>query len=319
MGIENKHLTFRLEKVFGKELNISHLERHRLWKEGIFEMAERAANNAIENWGGNKSKITHVLTHSCTGWTAPGTSVHLINVLNLPSSTQRIECNFMGCFGGFTLMKTAKALVESNSNNVVLCVCAESCFLQRDAITCPKDTDLTQDMKMRILQNLLFSDGAGGIIVSSQKTDGAFQLELDGSEIVPGTQKTMTWNPHTESHAMTHFQMTVLRTLPETLKVNFKNMMWRLMSSGYVNFCYAVHPGGKKIVKFCETALKKAGLTPHGIDTSYEVLKENGNMSSCSIYYVLDKIKRRNLPQKRVLAVGFGPGLTLEYAVLNRV
>jgi len=321
MGIEQKHLICEYEEVYGTKegVDIPALRRHELWKTGIFPLAVKAAENALAKWNGDKKSITHVISHSCTGWTAPGISVHLINALELKSNTQRIECNFMGCFGGFTLMKTAKALVESNPNAVVLCVAAESCTTQRDGLQVPEGVDLQPADKMRILQNMLFADGSGAIIVSSKRETGALELELDGSEIVPGTQETMTWNPHTPNHSLTHYEMTVLRTLPDTLRINFKNMMWRLMTSGYLNFSYAIHPGGKKIVKFCESALRKAGLEPYGIDTAYEVLKENGNMSSCSIYYVLQKLQNLNLPQKRILSVGFGPGLTLEYAVLKRV
>eukprot|EP00494_Astrolonche_serrata_P022378 UN22635 len=124
-------------------------------------------------------------------------SVHLINYLNLPSSTQRIECNFMGCFGGFTLMKLAKGLVESNPDAVALCVAAECCLTQWDKVPMTADEELTANQKMRVIQVLLFGDGASGIIVSSEPVENSFEMILDGSEIVPGTQGTMTWNPLT--------------------------------------------------------------------------------------------------------------------------
>eukprot|EP00494_Astrolonche_serrata_P022377 UN22634 len=124
-------------------------------------------------------------------------SVHLINYLNLPSSTQRIECNFMGCFGGFTLMKLAKGLVESNPDAVVLCIAAECCLTQWDQVPMTADEELSDNQKMRVIQVLLFGDGASGIIVSSEPVQNSFEMILDGSEIVPGTQGTMTWNPLT--------------------------------------------------------------------------------------------------------------------------
>eukprot|EP00493_Phyllostaurus_siculus_P017530 UN17800 len=87
------------------------------------------------------------------------------------------------------------------------------------------DEELTDNQKMRVIQVLLFGDGASGIIVSSEAVQNSFEMILDGSEIVPGTQGTMTWDPLTHfdrEHDLTHYQMTVLKTLPDTLKINFK-------------------------------------------------------------------------------------------------
>lgn len=325
MGIATKRVDRDYFTLYDKDKNLAGYTRHTMWCESAFRLVEEAADATIKNWGGDKNRITHIITHSCTGWVAPGPSVHLINYLGLPSSTQRLECNFMGCFGGFTLMKMAKGLVESDPNNVVLAVAVECCLTQMDQVKIPDEGPVSDTIKMRTIQDMLFGDGSSGIIVSSDSdSKNSFEMILDGSEIVPGTQKTMTWAPHSHfdvcrEHNSQHYQMTVLRTLPDTLKINFKNMMFRLLHEGRYDFMYAIHPGGNKIIKFCENALKKAGLVPHQIDTAYDVLKECGNLSSCTFFYVLDKIMARKTKQKDVLCVGFGPGLTLEYAVLKRV
>lgn len=324
MGITTKRMDHDYLNIYHKDKNLHAFERHKMWQKSAFRMCEEAADATLANWGGDKMRITHVITHSCTGWVAPGPSVHLINYLGLPSSTQRIECNFMGCFGGFTLMKTAKGLVESDPNNVVLCVAVECCMTQMDQVIVPETGKVPETVKMRTIQDMLFGDGASGILVTSESDcNNSFEMILDGSEIVPGTQKTMTWAPQThfnrDTHDMQHYQMTVLRTLPDTLKINFKNMMFRLLKEDNYDFLYAIHPGGNKIIKFCENALKKAGLVPHQVNTAYEVLNECSNLSSCTFFYVLEKIMKQRTKQKDVLCVGFGPGLTLEYAVLKRV
>lgn len=80
---------------------------------------------------------------------------------------------------------------------------------------------------------------------------------------------------------------------------------------------YAIHPGGIKILKACETALN---LEPIQNIYSYEVLRQFGNMSSATIIFVL-KALWLNLNQKHhldnIFSCAFGPGLTVESLFLK--
>jgi len=53
---------------------------------------------------------------------------------------------------------------------------------------------------------------------------------------------------------------------------------------------------------------------------SWEVLRKFGNMSSASLVFVLDNMRRRQLPahQTWVPALAFGPGLNVEGSLLRR-
>ena len=104
-GIEKRHTCLN-KSTFGSTLKE---ERAVLWERFAPALAERAGRAALAKWRhGSASDITHVIVHSCTGFSAPGLDFHLITSLGLRSGTRKIGVNFMGCFGGFTTMFVAK-------------------------------------------------------------------------------------------------------------------------------------------------------------------------------------------------------------------
>ncbi len=71
---------------------------------------------------------------------------------------------------------------------------------------------------------------------------------------------------------------------------------------------WAVHPGGPRILTAVTDAL---GLPQDVTSVSLDVLREHGNMSSPTILFVLDRLRRQKAPRPCV-ALGFGPGLMVE-------
>ena len=75
---------------------------------------------------------------------------------------------------------------------------------------------------------------------------------------------------------------------------------------------WCVHPGGKRIV---DAIQKQLQLSDDAMQYSRGVLKEYGNMSSATIFFVLKEICRHAKAKKTsspLLGVAFGPGLTME-------
>jgi predicted naringenin-chalcone synthase len=79
---------------------------------------------------------------------------------------------------------------------------------------------------------------------------------------------------------------------------------------------WAIHPGGPRIL---DVAAQRLGLEPAQIEASRAVLREHGNCSSATVLLVLDELCRSTPPPAGapVVAMAFGPGLTL-YAALLR-
>jgi predicted naringenin-chalcone synthase len=58
------------------------------------------------------------------------------------------------------------------------------------------------------------------------------------------------------------------------------------------------------------------GRTRADFAVSHEVLAEFGNMSSPTILFILERLRRRDAPRP-CLAIGFGPGLSAEAALFR--
>ena len=89
------------------------------------------------------------------------------------------------------------------------------------------------------------------------------------------------------------------------------------LSTGDVE-TWAVHPGGKAII---DQVQSKLGLRPEQVAASRETLREHGNMSSATILFVLRDILRSHAGKAagKVCAMAFGPGMTVEMALLDAV
>ena len=71
---------------------------------------------------------------------------------------------------------------------------------------------------------------------------------------------------------------------------------------------WAVHPGGRPVLDGVRDAL---GLPPEALAVSRGVLRDVGNLSSATIFFVLQRIAAAG-ESGPGLALAFGPGLTAE-------
>merc|ERR1712045_1082022 len=74
--------------------------RAKYWRQYCPQLAMTAVHKALKEWGGHKNLITHVVSHSTTGWDVPGLSHHVLYNLELPTSARAVPVNFVGCQGG---------------------------------------------------------------------------------------------------------------------------------------------------------------------------------------------------------------------------
>ena len=80
---------------------------------------------------------------------------------------------------------------------------------------------------------------------------------------------------------------------------------------------WGIHPGGKAIIRAFQKAFAALRIDPEGLDASEAVLRDHGNMSSATIFFVLERLLATTA-RNSVFIAGFGPGLSIEFGCLYR-
>ncbi|MEO0898261.1 MAG: type III polyketide synthase [Bacteroidota bacterium] len=267
--------------------------------------AIRSAMSHLTSW--KAEEITHLITVSCTGMYAPGLDIDLTNELGLNPQVQRTNVYFMGCQAAFNGLKVGNAICESDPNAKVLMVCVELCTLHFQK-------EVTEDS---LLANSLFADGAAAVCISP-KAEGPLSMSMEEfvCALHPEGKRDMAWKIGNFG-----FEMKLTSYVPDIIKGGIKQLTEKLFSSLKVSLKevshFAVHPGGKRILRFVEDELE---IDREQNWPAHKVLKEYGNMSSPTILFVLKELWD-NLKDKKessyILNFAFGPGLTLESMLLK--
>ena len=111
------------------------------------------------------------------------------------------------------------------------------------------------------------------------------------------------------------FQMTLSPLIPEVIQTALKPWIFRWLSSHGLRIedvgSWAVHPGGPRILNACESSLE---LAKDALQPSRAILEQFGNMSSPTIMFILDKLRREHA-RRPCVSLAFGPGITIEGAL----
>jgi predicted naringenin-chalcone synthase len=272
-------------------------QRMRTYAEHALPLARTTAGQAIERAGLTPDRIDHLITVSCTGFSAPGLDVHLIKDLRLRPDVGRTMIGFMGCHGAINGLRVASALPGSA---VLLCA-VELCTLHFQYGWDPQ----------QIVSNALFADGAAALVGTARTRHGAPRLVATGSCVLPDSLDDMTWT--VGNHG---FAMTLSPRVPALIRTHLRPWLtsW-LDERGYAIDAvdgWAIHPGGPRIISAVESAL----ALPRGAgDLSREVLAECGNMSSPTVLFLLERLWQQG--RRPVVALAFGPGLVAEAALFD--
>ena len=294
-AIEKRHtvqpdITQLLNLSLEQKLALYHTEATKLATQAVL------ANPAFED---RRAQITDLIVVSCTGMQAPGVEFELIENLSLSKKIRRYNVNFMGCYAALTALRMAKDICTT-PNRTVLVVSIELC-------THHFQHNFTDDY---LLSNSLFADGSASAIVSSDKVGAKLKLNDFGSRLLPNSKEEMSWKISNSG-----FLMTLSSEVPSSISASLQNEP--LFGKLPQNVSWAIHPGGKQILDGIKNTLQ---LDETELTISRQILATYGNMSSATIFFVLQKmLEHRSTQKEQFIACAFGPGLTLESALLSYV
>lgn len=282
-------------------------KRMERFQQHSLELALGSCRNALAQAGQDVSEITHLVTVSCSGFHAPGFDIGLIEELGLSRDTSRTHVGFMGCHGSFNALRVAKAYVDADPNAVVLVCSVEMCSLHWYFGWSVE----------KVIANALFADGSGAVVCRRAPENGhagseKYRLIDNGSYVMPETADAMTWR--IGDHG---FEMTLSQKVPSLIQQHLRSWMEPFLAKHNLTIedirGWAVHPGGPRILDACVNALS---LDYHAVSAAREILSKHGNMSSATILFLLERLKQDPL-EGPVVALGFGPGLTIEAMLLS--
>ncbi|MHC4120784.1 MAG: type III polyketide synthase [Planctomycetota bacterium] len=314
-GIDRRHSVIPDPEIFYKpsrngELSVpTTKQRNQLFTESARPMFVNLAEKAVRGCPNTDfDKITHVITVSCTGFFNPGPDYEIVKQLDLAPNVQRFNIGFMGCYGAFPALRLAHTICLADPEATVLIAAVELCTLH---------AQFAEDLDS-LLGGAIFADGGAAVIVSAAAPlpgQNVFELEHFESTLIPDSETAMAW-----TIGNTGFEMVLSQYVPRIIESNIAQILTPILNKHGAGVSdirhWAVHPGGKSILDRIEASL---GIE-NRLAESRRVLRQFGNMSSATILFVLNEIlaKPDGDSRESVLAMAFGPGLTVETCFMSK-
>lgn len=319
-GIKQRHSVIRDFAEDAEDFTLFHPEkgvldpttgqRNDIYVEEATRLFVEAGRDVLQTNQVSPDEITHVITISCTGFFAPGPDYQLMRKLNLSTNVQRFHLGFMGCYAVFPALQMAQSFCQANENATVLIVAVELCTLHFQ-----NSSELDN-----LVAASVFADGAAGTIVrnvdESELDVDKLHIKTLHTAVTEGGEDDMAW-----SVGDTGFNMRLSKYVPDIIESNLSEILEPLFDQHAIQpndiSKWAIHPGGRAILDKVEEAYD---LDADQLQASRTVLANYGNMSSATILFVLRELMNQPPGEspETILAMAFGPGLTVETGLLSR-
>ncbi|SFK39681.1 type III polyketide synthase [Geodermatophilus ruber] len=261
-------------------------------------LGKQAVAAALDDAGLAPGDVGLFAVATCTGYATPGLDIRLAGDLGMPPGLQRLLVGHMGCYAAIPGLAAAGDYVTARSRPAVL-LCCELTSLHVQ----PAQADLEQ-----VVAHALFSDAAAAVVLQPGAGRGRRLADVvvrtDAS-----TADHMTWDVTDLG-----FRMGLSPRVPDVLARHVGEVVDELLTGAGLRTGdvagWAVHPGGPRILDVVRDEL---GLAEQQLAASRHVLAEHGNCSSATVLLVLEELADVDGP---VVAMAFGPGLTLYAALL---
>ena len=267
-------------------------------------LGKDAVASALADAGVDPADVGLFAVASCTGYVTPGVDIRLARDLGMSDTVRRLFVGHMGCYAAIPGMGAVADFTTARQRpSVLLCLELTSLHLQ------PPSTAVDQ-----VVAHALFADAAAAVVLAPDPSPGYEVVDVVAHTDV-GTAEHMTWDVTDQG-----FRMGLSPRVPAVLARHVRGVVEGLLGGHGLTLAdvdgWAVHPGGRRILEVVQRRLE---LPEGALDHSYGVLHDHGNCSSATVLLVLERIRAAGTvePGRHLVALAFGPGLTL-YATLLR-
>lgn len=256
------------------------------------------------------SDIDAIFFISSSGISTPSIEARIMNLLPFRDNTKRIPIWGLGCAGGAAGLSRAYeyCLAFPTANVLVLSVELCSLTFQKDDYS-----------KSNLVGASLFADGiACALIAGKQSTIKVKQpmprIIGTTSKFMPHSEDVMGWDVKNNG-----LHVVFSKSIPSIITKWLGPFVHEFLSEHELTqddlTHFIAHPGGKKVLEAYEDTL---GFDHTKTTISREILRENGNMSSPTILYVLQRfMENKPVSGDYGLMAALGPGFCGELLLLK--
>lgn len=256
-------------------------------------------------------EIDAIFFISTTGIATPSIDARIMNLLPFHLHTKRIPIWGLGCAGGAAGLSRAYEYCLAFPSAKVLVISVELCSLtfQRNDLS-----------KSNLIGTSLFADGVACALVCGDNVQGiskknTFPTILNTqSTLMPDSLDVMGWEIK-NSGLFVVFSRDIPSIIESWLKPNASTfLMENNLDLKAIDY-FIAHPGGKKVI---DAYIQSLDLPASMTEVSLDVLKNYGNMSSATIFYVLEQFMELEVDKGSYgLCTALGPGFSSEMLLLR--
>jgi alkylresorcinol/alkylpyrone synthase len=312
-GVDFRHIMFPLDTLgtisgFGP--------MNDLWIKGALELGQEAIQKALDQVRLKPSDISAIFFTSVTGIACPSIDARLVNLMGFPRDIKRTPIFGLGCVAGAAGISRATDYLRGFPKQYALLLSVELCSL----------TWQENDSSMaNLVATGLFGDGAAAVVLAGEETPLAEKptsveepcprVVATRSTFYPDTEHLMGWNINQSG-----FNIVLSADVPELVNTQLRNTVENFLADNDLSMShicsYIFHSGGPKVLKAMESAL---GLPPNALASSWNSLRQRGNLSSASVLTVMQDFlqNRPGSPGCYSMMGAMGPAFCSELLLLQ--
>ncbi len=301
-GIASRHLSLKpLTEAF--RMNPDALQAR--FTEHAPALAVAAARRALRNAAVAAKTIDAVLISTCTGYLCPGLTSYVSEQLGLRENVFALDLVGQGCGAALPNLRAADAILAAGHAENILSICVEVCsaafFLDDDPGV--------------LVSACLFGDGAGAAVLTHVPNPHARRVEwkFSASHLAPGKRDTLRFG-HKDGMLRNMLSPQVPQIAGTAAAKLFSETIAnagvrRNKISGWV-----MHTGGRDVLAALRERLK---LKESDLRHSAAILREFGNISSPTVFFVLERALQDTVPDGYWWMSSFGAGFSCHGALLE--
>lgn len=268
-------------------------------------LAAEAAQSALADARCSPDEMDAVLISTCTGYLCPGLTSYVGEGLGLRPDVFALDLVGQGCGAALPNLRTAEAILAAGRARRILSVCVEVCSA---AFYLDDDPGV-------LISACLFGDGAGAAVLSGKPVPDRRNVEwkFAASTLAPDQRDTLRFR-----HKDGMLRNILLPEIPEIAGDAAAKLLAASLAAAGVErdrvAGWILHTGGRDVLLALRRQL---GLAEFDVRHSAAVLRDFGNISSPTVYFVLDRALHDAVPDGLWWMSAFGAGFSCHGALLE--